>query len=124
MADWPAVGGLAVDIVGAWLLARALAFETATDFVRTHPILAHPGTVDAPADLGRARDQAEARIGATLLAGGFSGQLIGALRNDWPCAIDIAAVVLALAFIGGRSRPSLAIRPAMGVPNLRCEGTG
>jgi hypothetical protein len=107
MADWPAIAGLAVDIAGAWLLARALAFESATDFVRTHQIRGHPGTVDAAADLERARDQAEARIGATLLGLGFAGQLIGAFRDDWPCGADVTAVALAVACIGG----ALGLRP-------------
>jgi hypothetical protein len=107
VADWPAIAGLGVDIAGAVLLARGLALEAPYDYVRTHPRRQHPGTVDAGADLQRAKDQAEARLGAFLLILGFAGQLVGSFRADWPPLVDTLAVTLAVAIVVG----VIAVRP-------------
>lgn len=105
MADHAAIAGLLTDITGAALLARALAFETPERYVReaAQPVdLGSLGGIDPPRDFARAREGAEARVGATLLVLGFVGQAIGSWRSDWSETAAIVAYCLAaVAIIGG-----------------------
>jgi hypothetical protein len=93
-----AIAGLADDLFGAMLLARAVAFEGAPEYV------AGVGTrrwvvagVDVERDFARAADGADGLAGALLLGAGFLGQAIGAARSGWSsCAAIIAYIVAAL----------------------------
>jgi hypothetical protein len=111
MADHVAIAGLACDITGAILLARALAFESpdeyAQSWARGHTMGAMGG-LNAAADFAHARDAVEARVGALLLLSGFLGQAIGDTRSSWSdTAAALAYVAAAVAITGGL----LALRP-------------
>ena len=102
MADHAAIAGLLIDITGAALLARALAFETPERYVReaAQPVnLGSLAGIDPPRDFARAREGAEARVGATLLVLGFVGQAVGSWRSDWSGTSAIVAYCLAVVAI-------------------------
>jgi hypothetical protein len=103
-----AAGGLVLDIAGGLLLASGLMFKKPQQVVR-ETVTWGGDDVNVDLDASLAKQTADARIGATLLALGFSVQLAGALgwhrTSDWRAVIyatvsafllDLAAVVLLL----------------------------
>jgi hypothetical protein len=102
VADHVAIAGLMVDFSGAVLLARALAFEGADEYVRSSGTTrwAGAGGTDVYRDFERAEDGAEAVIGAAQLGAGFLGQLIGAVQSDWSETAAVIAYTVAVIVIG------------------------
>jgi hypothetical protein len=111
VADHVAIAGLACDVTGAILLARALAFESPDEYAqswgRGHTMGAMGG-MNATADFTHVRDAIEARVGALLLLAGFLGQTVGDTRSSWSHTAAVLAYLAAgAAIIGG----VLALRP-------------
>jgi hypothetical protein len=91
------MAGLLVDLCGAALLARALAFESTRTYIDTVGTIRWPAAgVYAEQDLVHASNSADARVGAILLLAGFVGQFVGAIRSDWSCTVAVIAYAVAL----------------------------
>lgn len=97
MVSHAALAGLILDGAGAVLLARAAIFERPRDYVKGRGTPKY--NYDAGADTVRAKDGADARVGAALLFLGFAGQGVAAAGGSvCPLVAYLAAgVVLALA---------------------------
>jgi hypothetical protein len=97
VADDIVIAGLACDVAGAVLLARALAFETPGEYAegwRHGSTWGAVGGLNAHADFARARDAVEARVGTILLVTGFLGQLIGAVVSHESDRAAVAGYVV------------------------------
>jgi hypothetical protein len=104
VADHVAIAGLACDITGAVLLARALAFESPEEYAQSWArgrTMGAMGGLNAAADFADVRDAVEARVGALLLLAGFLGQAIGATRSSWSHVAAVLAYLAAAAAITG-----------------------
>jgi len=111
VADHVAIAGLACDITGAVLLARALAFESPDEYAQSwarRRTMGAMGGLNAAGDFAHVRDAVEARVGALLLLAGFLGQTVGDTRSSWSDTAALLAYLGAgLAISGGL----LALRP-------------
>jgi hypothetical protein len=94
-----ALGGLALDIAGAVLLARSLFFVSPTRYAAeaTGRTFAHIAGHEPDKDADHAREWAETRVGASLLIAGFLGQALGVLKSDW----GVVSAVIVYALTGG-----------------------
>jgi hypothetical protein len=98
MANGVAIAGLVADLFGAVLLASALVFERAKDYA-AGAVMTYG--YNARADVGRAKETAQALAGLVLLGVGFAGQLLAAagLTTDPACprpyAVAAGAIILA-----------------------------
>lgn len=103
MTDDLAAASLVVDIAGAVLLARALAFESAEEYAAEcgrRSTWNAVGGLDAHADFVHARDAVEARVGTALLVCGFVGQAVANLVPDESTALAVIGYVGAGLLIG------------------------
>jgi hypothetical protein len=105
VADHVAIAGLACDITGAVLLARALAFESPAEYAQSwarRRTVGSMGGFNAAADFAHVRDAVEARVGALLLLAGFLGQAIGDTRSNWShLTAGLAYLAAAVAITSG-----------------------
>lgn len=105
------VGGLVMDISGAWLLARALVIRDVERYteetVRPAGTVPFVASISPVADLDHARDYAECRLGLGLLVGGFTGQLIATVAPSGPTWLEIAFAIVAVAAVAA----ALIVRP-------------
>lgn len=108
------VAGLVLDIAGATLLARGLAFVPVQKAVVPARFRAEGDwRAEARDDVVRAADQAETQAGLWLLVSGFVLQGVTALGADSPPCVDIGAPAGALLVVGlvwWRLRPWLVAR--------------
>jgi hypothetical protein len=97
MANGVSTAGLILDVLGAVTLANAVAFERGRDYV------SGPGTgrwdYNAPADMGRATETAQAIVGLALLGAGFVFQGIAATGVE-SSPSSLLPYALALACVG------------------------
>jgi hypothetical protein len=104
VADHIVIAGLACDITGAILLARALAFESPDEYAQSWErarTMGAMGGLNAAADFAHVRDAVEARVGALLLLAGFLGQAIGDTRSSWNLVAAVLAYFAATVAITG-----------------------
>ena len=94
-----AIAALVVNIVGALLLCKGVAFQGAWLYAQEQPAALYPRSTNVPRDVARARDVADAQAGAVLLVLGFLGQVVAALQSHWSTAISIAAYILVVVLI-------------------------
>jgi hypothetical protein len=102
MANGVAIAGLVADVFGAVLLASALVFERAKDYA-TAAVTVYG--YSPRADVGRAKETAQALAGLVLLGIGFAGQLSAAagLTTDPACprpyGVAAGAIILAYGLV-------------------------